>query len=117
MAPQGAARIRREGKMSYTVEQVQAAIADEFEDYESEFYSGMPADGFELPMLGDTAYEVDSEGGSEGGGEYMHFVFRIGDQLFRKFGTHDSWNGNDWDGDLEEVESYEVTVTRFRKKK
>jgi hypothetical protein len=51
---------------------------------------------------------VDTVGGSEGDGEYMHVVIEVtteeGEVLyFKKTGTYDSWDANDWDGDLERV--------------
>ncbi|AXH49315.1 hypothetical protein HWB76_gp086 [Streptomyces phage Blueeyedbeauty] len=102
-----------------TVQQVKDAVEDTFEGYESEFYGEIRyagKNGMELNGLG-TAYSVDYEGGGEGQGENMWVVFRIGDQLFRKYGYYSSWDGSDWDGDLEEVEPYEVTVVRYREVK
>lgn len=52
--------------------------------------------------------------GGEGEGEYRAVVFRVGDQLFRKEGYYQSHYGSDWDGNLEEVEAFEKTVTDYR---
>lgn len=98
----------------YSVSQVEAAINAEFLDYPEEFYSEVGSNGYVLSDLKERAYCVSREGGYEGGGEYMDVVFQIGDQLFRKQGCHNSWDANSWDGNLEEVESYEEIVTKYR---
>lgn len=42
----------------------------------------------------------------------MSVVFCVNyDRIFRKLGTIDSWNGDTWDGPLEEVES--ETIIRY----
>lgn len=97
----------------FTATEVSSAIDAEF-TYENEFYDNVSATGYELPKLGVTAYAVEREGGYEGGGDYMDVVFRVGDQLFRKQGFYNSWDSNEWDGGLEEVEPYEETVVKYR---
>jgi len=63
--------------------------------------------------------EVEHSGG-EGQGEEMWKVFKIQDlktkeaTYFRKSGYYDSWNGTEWQENIELVESYEVTVTRWK---
>lgn len=102
-----------------TVQQVKEAIEQTYEGYENDFYDEISYSGkkgLSLYSLG-IAYHQDSEGGGGGDGEYMHVVFSIGKQFFRKTGTHSSWDGSDWDGELEEVEPYEVTVVRYREVK
>ena len=101
----------------YTTAEIESAIDEEFEGWPNEFYSELGTDGYELTELEIRAYEVDREGGYEGGGEYMHLVFKVGNQYFRKTGEHNSWDANTWDGELEEVEPYEVTVVRYREVK
>lgn len=101
----------------FTVEQVKNAIAKEFSDYGYEFYDGVDSDeGVELPQIDKFAYGVDREGGYEGGGDYMEVVFKIDDQYFRMTGTHNSWDANEWDGELEEVSPYQELVTKYRSK-
>lgn len=97
----------------FTTSEVEAAINAEFR-YDREFYGEVDSQGYELPEIGVTAYCVSREGGYEGGGDYMDVVFKVGDQLFRKQGTHNSWDSSYWDGTLEEVESYQETVTKYR---
>jgi hypothetical protein len=113
--------------MTYTVEQVRDAIqqwaagqgswADEETFYEEIMWASKDT-GFILDALGADAFHVAREGGSEGEGDHMEVVFRIGDQLFRKTGYYNSWDSNDWEPGyyLDEVEPYEVTVTRYRTK-
>jgi hypothetical protein len=102
--------------MAYTVEQVESAIKayDETQDYDYFYeeirYTSKP---ILLPVVGE-AVRVASTGGGEGDGDYMDVVFKIGDQLFRKDGYHNSWDSNDWDGDLEEVEAFEKVVVDYR---
>jgi hypothetical protein len=104
--------------MTYTIGQVESAI-DAFDEGDSDyFYEEIQwtREPIFLPELGEEAVKVDSTGGSEGEGDYMDVVFKIGDQLFRKTGFYNSWDSNDWDGSLEEVEPYEVMVTKYKAK-
>jgi len=63
--------------------------------------------------------EVEHFGG-EGQGDSMWKVFEVKnlntDEVtnFRVSGYYDSWNGTEWDGELEVVETYEVKVTKWR---
>lgn len=65
---------------------------------------------------------VHSEGGFEGGGDYVERVFAItdGDQdvaYVRLIGYYSSYNGTSWgDDDPEVVYPKEVTVTQYFKK-
>ncbi|QIN94164.1 hypothetical protein PP459_gp069 [Streptomyces phage Wakanda] len=117
--------------MAYTVEQVRDAIRqwaaagtdggwpyDEGDFYDEIMWAGKDK-AVRLDALNEDAFHVDRVGGSEGEGDHMAVVFRIGDQLFEKTGYYNSWDSNDWEPDyyLEEVEPYEVTVTRYRAKK
>ena len=52
--------------------------------------------------------------GGEGQGDYAAVIFSIDGRLFRKEGYYASHYGTDWDGDFEEVEAYEKTVTDYR---
>lgn len=98
----------------FTASQVEDAISAEF-DYENEFYDNLDNEGYDLPLLGVRAYAVSREGGHEGDGDYMDVVFKVGNQLFRKQGFHNSWDSNEWDSDrLEMVESYEEVVVKYR---
>lgn len=97
----------------YTAAQIQAAISEDY-SYENDFFEEVDREGTELPSLKVTAYAVSREGGHEGDGDYMDVVFRVDNQLFRQQGYHNSWDSNDWDGDLQEVEAYEEVVTKYR---
>jgi hypothetical protein len=110
--------------MSYTVEEIQEAVRafDAADDWnrEGHFYDeimwsrqGKPV---HLHTLEVDAYHVDRVGGSEGDGDHMEVIFRVGSQLFRKSGYHNSWDSNDWDTgySLDEVEAFEKTVTDYR---
>lgn len=106
----------------YTVEQVKSAVrayergAEESYSYYGDFYEHLMwnSDPIFLSELGEEAVMVEKEGGNEGDGDYMHVVFKIGDQLFMKTGFYNSWDDNEWDGDLDEVEPYEEMVTKYR---
>jgi hypothetical protein len=70
-----------------------------------------------VPGLG-TVKVVDTVGGSEGDGEYMHVVVEVVSAdgsvaYFKKTGTYDSWDSNDWDGDLEQVQPVSKTITVY----
>jgi len=109
--------------VTYTTEQVQEAVSAFDAKGWGEFYQEMlwssEKHPIHLDLLDEDAFFVDRVGGSEGDGEHMEVVFRIGDQLFRKVGYYNSWDSNDWDTGygLDEVEPYEVTVTRYREKR
>ena len=78
-------------------------------DYQDEKYNVLILRGEKVP------FEVtESDTGGEGHGEYVFIVIKVGDQLFRKEGYYASHYGTDWDGDFEEVETYEKTVTAYR---
>ena len=46
-------------------------------------------------------------------GEYIDVVFKIGDRHFRKSGTYNSWDSDEWDGPFEEVKAAEVQRTEW----
>lgn len=55
--------------------------------------------------------------GEDGNYEARYIVFSVGDQLFEVAGYYSSWDGDNWDGaEPFEVESYEETVIRYKKK-
>lgn len=59
---------------------------------------------------------VEGETGGEGSGEYCYVILRVGEQYFRKEGYYSSYNGTDWDGDFDEVEPYQKTITDYKVK-
>lgn len=99
--------------MSYTKREVQEAV-------EAVISSGREWDGigyFDITLRGETIRpKVVTDFGGEGQGSNRYIVFRIGDQLFRKSGYYASYHGSDWDGDFDEVEEYERTITDYRVK-
>lgn len=108
--------------MSFTVRDVDNAfIGGNFTDliggneYNIETWDGLEY-GSGAVVINDRKYDwkcVASVGG-EGEGEYRALVFSIDGRLFRKEGYYASHWGTEWDGDLEEVEEYEKTVTDYR---
>ncbi|MFI9591014.1 hypothetical protein [Nonomuraea sp. NPDC052265] len=72
--------------------------------------------GTEVAGLGNVA-TVQTEGGGEGDGEYMHVVIRVtqGDvtRYFKKTGYHSSYGGTDWDGEIRSVWPTTKTVTVY----
>lgn len=68
-----------------------------------------------------TAKFLIGETGGEGSAEYIWQVWQVTDtdgdvQYFRKTGYYMSYDGCTWDGDLEEVEPFEKTVTDWKNK-
>lgn len=64
---------------------------------------------------------VDSEGGGEGGGEYVHRIFEVkrhGKRLshLRILGNYQSYNGTEFDTDWSIVYPHEVVVTQYTEK-
>lgn len=60
-----------------------------------------------------------TEGGYEGGGDAFWLVFKVevpdyGELTLRVDGWYASYDGGYLDGDIYEVEPYQVTVTRYR---
>ncbi|QBZ72442.1 hypothetical protein SEA_CIRCINUS_188 [Streptomyces phage Circinus] len=110
--------------MKYTVEEIKSAVAafDAADDWnrDGHFYDEImwsrKGAAVRLDAIEADAFHVDRVGGSEGDGDHMAVIFRVGDQLFRKEGYHNSWDSNDWDTDygLDEVEAFEKTVTDYR---
>lgn len=118
--------------MSFTLQDVDSAMENEqFETfsqwradhYKSDGWSSIEEnDWYELSSgtgrvtLNDAEYQWSSVEfiGGEGQGEYTAVIFEIDGRLFRKEGYYASHYGADWDGDLEEVEAYEKTVTDYR---
>ncbi|QNN99279.1 hypothetical protein SEA_FAUST_207 [Streptomyces phage Faust] len=96
----------------YTVNEIKEAIN---EDHEGDWYEFLylvndsDDQKAELPSLGVDAIGVDS-----GGEKYLWEIFKVGDQYFRMHGSHDSWEGSCWDGELEEVEPYTKSVVDYR---
>ena len=92
-----------------------------FEGYEMEEAFGYSScESFEFEEVN---YKVNEEEhfGGEGQGDEMWKVFSITDTKTDKVvtnvrvtGYYDSWNGTEWDGQLDIVESYEVKVTQWR---
>ena len=117
--------------MTYTVEQIRAAVEDQTDESLEPFgrnvkysfgtymvypvtdWSDIYGEG-EILVDGKVVkfQEVESFGG-EGQGDHMHVVFRVGDQLFKKSGYHVSHDGSYWDGPLEEVKPVKKTVVVY----
>lgn len=97
----------------YTVKDIEKAVDVDFDGSWNEFLELVDDDeGVELPSLGLFAKQVD-----EGGESRPWITFQVGDQFFEKHGDHDSYDGTEWDGGLEEVEPYKETVVFYRSKK
>lgn len=103
--------------MTYTVEQVVDVLEAADTGYSNwqwgvadlEYY-GRTLD----TAIGEVSF-VDGYTGSEGGGEDVWMVFKVGDQYFRTTGYYASYDGTTWDGGTEEVEPFEKTVIDYRR--
>lgn len=98
----------------YTKKQINEAINEDYDGDWGEFlYLVNDSDDMKakLESLGVTATGV---GG--GGEKRLWEIFKVGTQYFRMNGSHDSWEGASWDGQLEEVEPYTKTVVDYRSK-
>jgi hypothetical protein len=81
-------------------------------------YAG-PGEVFSLVVAG-TAEKltvIDGESGGEGSGESIWVVFRVGSQYFRKSGYYASYDGSNWDGDVQEVTRRQLTVSTWEVRK
>lgn len=98
----------------YTTNEINDAIIEDYDgDWGDFLYLVNDSDDekAELPSLG-----VDAEGVASGGELYLWEIFKVGGQYFRKHGSHDSYEGSLWDGELEEVEPFKKTVVDYRSK-
>ncbi len=99
--------------MSFTKDELEQAIGED--SYWSEY-----GWGDNEVTIGGVTYvtkAVERIGGGEGSGEYAAVIFSVDGRLFRKEGYYMSHHGTDWDGDFNEVEVYEKTVTDYRRAK
>ena len=106
--------------MTFTIEQLETAAEEinsgtAYGDVWSDVKYG-DADQLRDKLGAKSLTQVDGYGG-EGEGDDLWVVFDVDGQLFRKSGYWVSHDGCYWDGALEEVEPYEVTVTRYREVK
>lgn len=116
------------GDLEDEIENAESAedLEDIMGDWMSEALSeALYSDGERLGVAGLSLYAqvVHSQGGGEGEGEYVERVFAVKDEkdevlhYLKITGYYSSYNGTDWDDKWEEVEPYEVTVTKYKKKK
>lgn len=113
--------------MSWTVGELEQRINQEITDAEGNndavWYDGWDAIEY-LDSYGDNPNDtIDLEGfgtiefvdhfGGEGQGDDYWTVFRIGDRYFRMDGWYSSYEGHEYDGELDEVYPKEVTRTEY----
>lgn len=97
----------------YTVEQVDEAIKAKYNPYPDEFYETLERREIWLPALDEFAEYVKDYSPSDSGTGEMWMLFKVGDQHFRKYGYYNSWDSNEWDGELVRVIPREVTVIKY----
>lgn len=73
---------------------------------------------FNVPQIigGVKITAIERNGGGEGDGESMSIIFQVNDdRIYRVYGHHDSWNGNEWDDvyDITEVVPTQKTITVY----
>ncbi len=97
----------------YTVDEINEAVRNV-----DDFWYELDYRPRGLSLRGETVVPkvVEADTGGEGHGESCHYVFQVGDQLFRKDGYYASHYGTDWDGSLYEVQAVERTATLYEKK-
>lgn len=69
---------------------------------------------FEHDLEGIGTLKDNDHGGAFHDGGTIYAIISVGDRLFRKEGRYSSWDSSYWDGNLEEVEQFERTVTDYR---
>lgn len=110
--------------MSFTAKQVEDALRVAAEGgngwYSDPFqglaYEDSDIESVEINGVGYPVEVVETDPGGEGHGESVYVIVKVGDQTFKKEGYYASHYGTDWDGDFFEVESREITVTKFVRK-
>lgn len=98
--------------MSFTARDVEVAMSKDKDFYG---WGSLGYSNVKLTINGEeyTTTPIRSEGG-EDEGSHAEVVFEVGGRLFRKSGYYASHYGYDWDGEFDEVEAYEKTVTDYR---
>lgn len=115
--------------MAFTAEQIKAALLafeerqeelderydelteEELEEYSDEGFAELlqwRKEGVKLPEVG-LATSVDYEHINED----LKLVFKVGDQLFRITGYYSSYDADQWDNDVVEVEAREKVITVY----
>lgn len=67
--------------------------------------------GLEIPGIGLAKFVADHGGMDEGSDRWV--VFEVNGQLYKKSGFYSSYEGTDWDSDLQEVKAVERPVTFY----
>lgn len=111
--------------MTFTADDLNAAIETAYEnlpddekDYGDEWFAFAEGGKYGLDTLSTPLGQVnrvDSGPDDPGDGKAIWVVVRVGNRHFRKSGYYSSWDSSSYDGELEEVEPYEKTVTDYRK--
>jgi hypothetical protein len=96
----------------YTAKEIDDAITAKYSTYPAEFYDTIERREIYLPSLDEFAEFVKSyEPEKDGSDQWI--LFKVGGQLFRKYGYYSSWDSPEWDGKLVEVVPREVTVIKY----
>jgi len=97
-----------------------------FYEEDADYIENFDGDAFQNAIRGkftDGKYTISYEedfGGYEGAGEKTWVVYSLKDNetneviYFKLNGWYDSWNGSEWDGEIEIVEPVEVTVIEWK---
>ena len=88
-------------------------------DYWDFFHEARPGDKVDVLGLGEVEV-LESvtyrDGDYQGNDSYENYiVVKVGDQIFRKTGYYNSWDGGAWDGAWHEVKKVEKTISVWEK--
>ena len=96
--------------MSYTADQIESAVMDQYAGW-----SAAPGPG-SLDIDGEKVdYTVVNETGGMDKGSNASVTIKIGDQYFTKEGDYQSHYGYEWDGDCYESLPTEIPIIEFRR--
>lgn len=102
-------------QVSWIEDELERFTVDEFSVFKDLLHSFSFRTDDPIIYDGHPVIFVDSDGGYEGAGEIVWYVFRHNDAYVKVEGWYDSWAGSCFTNAYE-VEPYQEFVTKYRKK-